>query len=291
MQAEYIITSMERRIFNSSEIGKLFRPEDESKNGMVTIVGGSELFHGAPLLSLTVASRIVDIVFFASPDPSVGETANLLKSRLSSFIWVPWEEVGEYIRKSDAVLIGPGLMRYRSESQNSKIKSQDWEIEDDAWQKTRDITKELLIKFRDKKWVIDAGSLQVMERDWIPEDSILTPNIKEYARLFGDMDIANASREYNCTIILKGKVDVVANHGEVVEVFGGNPGMSKGGTGDTLAGLVTALFAKNEAMLAASSASYVTKKSGEKLFESVGPFFNADDLANEVPQTLYELMK
>ena len=104
--------------FSPQELKKLYKPAHESAgedNGQITIIGGSSLFHGAPLLALKVASRIVDMVFFASPEPSVGRIAEQLKSSLSSFIWVPWEETEDYIEKSDAVLIGPGFMRFRSE--------------------------------------------------------------------------------------------------------------------------------------------------------------------------------
>ncbi|MBI4157426.1 NAD(P)H-hydrate dehydratase [Candidatus Woesebacteria bacterium] len=268
--------------FNPAEAGRLFRPEGESKNGIITVIGGSELFHGAPLLSLTTASRIVDIAFFSSPEKSVGEVAARIKSKLFSFIWVPWSQVEEYIKKSDAVLIGPGLMRYRKKESSH---------DNEASRETRAITKKFLTKYPDKKWVIDAGSLQVMERDWIPTGSILTPNKKEYLKLFGDMPPEEASREFNCTIILKGVSDVVCSGGRCVRVDGGNAGMAKGGTGDTLAGLAVSLFAKNDAFLAASCASHIAKKAGDELFGQVGANFNADDLAKMVPQILGRLQK
>ncbi len=274
---------MEREIsFDPAEVNKLFKPEGESRNGQITIIGGSELFHGAPLLSLTTASKIVDMVFFSSPDPSVGEVANVVKSKLFSFIWVPFEEIDKYIDKSDAILIGPGLMRYRKEAEP---------VNDDAWMKTREITKRLLEKHKDSKWVIDAGSLQVLEKDWIPEDAILTPNSKEYSSLFGDIDPKEASAKYKCTIILKGVIDKVCFNGECINVAGGNAGMAKGGTGDTLAGLTVALFAKNDAMRAASCASYITKKAGDELFDKVRTNFNADDLAKMVPEVLGKLQR
>ena len=40
----------------------------------------------------------------------------------------------------------------------------------------------------------------------------------------------------------------------------GNAGMTKGGTGDVLAGLVAALYCKNEAFLSACAGSYINKK-------------------------------
>ena len=59
------------REFNKNDLKRLYKPASDSTgedNGQVTIIGGSKLFHGAPILSLKVASRMVDMVFFASPE-------------------------------------------------------------------------------------------------------------------------------------------------------------------------------------------------------------------------------
>lgn len=268
--------------FNENDIKKLFRPEGKSKNGQITIIGGSTLFHGAPLLALTTASRIVDMTFFSSPEPTLEDVASKLKSKLFSFIWVPWEEVVDYVEKSDAVLIGPGFMRYRTE----KNENMNPDGRDSASEFTREVTYQMLDKFPDKKWVIDAGSLQVITKDRIPKNSILTPNVREYKSLFGDMEIVRASKIYDCTIVLKDVTDIICSRGRSVVVEGGNAGMAKGGTGDTMAGLATSLFAKNDPFLAASVASYVNKKAADALFKIQGPFFNAEDLANEIPKVL-----
>ena len=66
--------------------------------------------------------------------------------------------------------------------------------------------------------------------------------------------------------------------------------MTKGGTGDVLAGLVAALYCKNEAFLSACAGSYINKKAGENLFKRVGYYFNASDLADEIPRVMKELL-
>lgn len=53
-----------------------------------------------------------------------------------------------------------------------------------------------------------------------------------------------------------------------------------------LAGLVAALACKNELFLAATAGSYFNKKAGESLFEKVGYYFNASDLAEEIPRVM-----
>lgn len=256
------------QLFDPSEINNLYKPPFASiktDNGQVTIIGGSKLFHGAPLYGLTIASRIVDMVYFASPDPSIGEVANKLKSKLFSFIWVPWEDVGEYIEKSDANLIGPGMMRS---------------------EETREITNEILNKFQDKKWVIDAGSLQMMDAELIPENSILTPNRKEYKLLFGDSKPGSVAKKYKCTLVIKGPSTFVFGYGRSIEVKGGNPGLTKGGSGDVESGLTAALMAKNDPFLSAAAASYIVKKAADELFLSVGTNYSSDDLAGKVPEVL-----
>lgn len=275
------------KVFNPQDLKGLFRPgKDFSKgdNGQVVIIGGSALFHGAPILALKTASKIVDMVFFSSPEPSVGEVAEKLKSELSSFIWVPFEEVEQYIAKSDAVLIGPGFMRDHAESKK--------------------ITKDLLQKFPEKQWVIDGGSLQVMEAKYIPKKAILTPNLKEFRMLFGGdtkdvisntkneiregvsrfaSHVSLIAKEYHCIIVLKLPETIVCSPEECVVIKENNPGLTKGGVGDVLAGLTVALVAKNEPFLAASAAVYIWKRTAGDLYRKVGFGYNADDLVNKIP--------
>ena len=66
--------------------------------------------------------------------------------------------------------------------------------------------------------------------------------------------------------------------------------MTKGGTGDVLAGLITALSCKNDLFLAAQAGAFVQGLAGDRLFSRVGPYFNASDLCDEIPKVLKELM-
>jgi len=278
------------QVFDPGQLKKLFKPDHDSKgedNGQVTIIGGSPLFHGAPLLSLKVASRLVDMVFFATPEKSVGMVAEQLKSKLLSFIWVPWEEAENYITKSDAVLIGPGFMRFRSEKVPQGQREQGY---DEAAKLSRDLTERFLKKFPDKRWVIDAGSLQVMEASWIPKGAILTPNSKEYKILFGESDPFEVAKKYDCVVVTKGANATVSSPEGSFEIRNGNPGLTTGGSGDTLAGTAVGLLAKNDPFLAAASAIYVTKAAADELYKKVGTNFNADDLADKVPEVLRKVL-
>ena len=269
-------------VFDKSLLIKLYQPNRNSSgedNGQVTIIGGSKLFHGATLLSLKVASRIVDMVFFGTPEKSVGQVAEQFKSKLFSFIWIPWEEIESYILKSDAILIGPGFMSFRSEKDRAVV------------EETKTITKRLLEKFPDKRWVIDSGSLQVMDTEWIPAGAILTPNKKEYDYLFGGQKPEVVAKKHNCIIVVKGADAKVCSPDECVEIKNGNAGLTKGGTGDVLAGLTVALLAKNEAFLSATAASFITKAAADELYRKVGSNYNSDDLAEKIPETLHKLRR
>lgn len=279
------------RVFNEQELKNLYKPATNSSgedNGQVTIIGGSELFHGAPIFALKVASRMNDMVFFSSPETSVGEVANLIKSKLMSFIWVPWEDTESYVEKSDAVLIGPGFMRFDSEKQTEEERDNS---EHKNGKRSREITEKFLKKFLHKKWVIDAGSLQVMEKEWIPKGAIITPNKKEFGILFGNTDPEAAARSYNCIIVLKGPETQVVSPNEKIIITGGNPGLTKGGTGDVLAGITVSLLAKNDPLLSACAASFIEKKAADELFKKVGTNYNADDLADQIPEIFNMLMK
>jgi len=124
----------------------------------------------------------------------------------------------------------------------------------------------------------------------IPKNAILTPHHQEYERVFGTKHPVDAAKKYQCIIVLKGVVDIITNGVEIKEVSGGNAGMTKGGTGDVLAGLVAALYCKNDAFISACSASFINKKAGESLFKKVGYYFNSSDLVDEIPKVMKELI-
>src|SRR3989344_7553191 len=222
--------------FDINDLKKLYMPSPSShkgQNGKLAIIGGSHLFHGASLWALKVASRIVDMVFYSSVLEN-NELTQKLKGDLYDFIAVPRESVEEYIAQSDSVLIGPGLAR------------EDGRGEDE--EPTRELTQRLLEKFPDRKWVIDAGSLQTMNAAWLKElngNVIITPHQQEFIQLFDSGTVEEKAKEYNSIILLKGEQDVVCSQSECVEIAGGNAGMTKGGTGDVLAGLVAAVSCKN----------------------------------------------
>jgi hydroxyethylthiazole kinase-like uncharacterized protein yjeF len=265
-----------------NEIRKLFKPASDShkgQNGKLLIIGGSHLFHAASLWSLTVASRIVDLVHYCS----VEENNQIVKNAKAEFrngIVVARKDVEEYVKEDDCILIGPGMTR-------------------DA--ETKTFTDTLLNKFPDKQWVIDAGALQMMDISLIPEQAILTPHHMEFTGLLEKADgggrvaentdaVKWFAHQYNCIVLLKGPTDVACSQIESRTISGGNAGMTKGGTGDVLAGLIAALACNNDPFLATIAGSFINKAAGDALFKTVGPYFNATDLADEIPVMMKQLL-
>ncbi len=293
-----------RTITTEDITGVYIPPADSHKgqNGRLLIVGGSHLFHAASLWALTVASRIVDLVHYSSV-PENNDLVQKIKEEFRNGIVIHRNDIDSYVHEDDCILIGPGMTR-------------------DA--ETESLTNELLHKYKEKQWVIDAGALQMMDISRIPKNAILTPHHGEfellwskYQKLHSNDEVAgtatseahNSSIEdrvklvaktFHCIVLLKGQKDIVCSGGdcgegyctpgECAEITGGNAGMTKGGTGDVLAGLIAALACKNDPFLATITGSFINKKAGEELYTNVGPFFNATDLANQIPVIMKKLL-
>ena len=95
---------------------------------------------------------------------------------------------------------------------------------------------------------------------------------------------------YHCIVLLKGPKYIVSDGAHTQVIEGWNAGMTKGGTGDVLAGLIASLACKNDPFLATIAGSFINKKAGDELYASVGPFFNASDLAAQIPKTMKALL-
>jgi len=261
--------------FDLNLLKKLYIPAPSShkgQNGKVLIIGGSILFHSGAIWPLEIASKIVDMVYFSSVD----ENNQIVKGKFQNGIVVPRKRIDDYANEADCILIGCGLPR-----------PEGLETGDDD---TKTLTESLFSKYPDKKWVVDGGSLQVADPEKLPKNAIVTPHHKEFETLFGveatPENAVKLAKKFSVIVLLKGPVDIVSDGVRTVQLEGGNAGMTKGGTGDVLAGLVASFYAKNDVFISASSASYINKKAGESLFDRVGLYYNATDLVNEIPKIM-----
>lgn len=112
--------------------------------------------------------------------------------------------------------------------------------------------------------VIDADALNsIAANNWlaqIPSNAIITPHAIEFDRLFGKhnndterwLTAIDASTKYPFVIVLKGHHTLIAQHGRAWYNTTGNAGMAKGGSGDVLTGIITALLAQQYSMMHAA---------------------------------------
>ncbi len=282
-------------------IDKLKLPQSNShkgQNGKVLIIGGSSLFHAASIWAAEISSYFVDIVHYSSTVENEKVFLSLKKKFINGII-VPKKDLCHYVREDDAILVGPGMLRkILIKSQTPTPNFQDLINIKDEGEYTYYLTKYLIENFSDKRYVFDAGSLQMMEKEWLlklKQPPIITPHQIEFERLFKISIrektkeekaeiVKNTAREYKTTILLKAVYDIISDGEEVYFIEGGNPGLTKGGTGDVLAGITVSLYAKNKGLDSAVIASYLLKASGDDLYQEKGYWYNIDDIIQRVPK-------
>ncbi|MDW7725562.1 MAG: NAD(P)H-hydrate dehydratase [Candidatus Methanoperedens sp.] len=240
-------------------------------SGRILIIGGGA-YTGAPALSALSALRAgADIVTVAAPESVSGIIAsfspNLIVRPLPgsklSVNSIP--EISKLIEKHDVVVMGMGLG-----------------TAGDTMQAVREIVPLC------KKLVIDADALI---RGLLPADDadiIITPHTGEMKRLSGveipvdDTGKRDFVRDFagnnNVTVLLKGAVDIISDGVEVRSNRTGNAGMTVGGTGDVLAGLTGALFAKGDAFSAACAAAFINGAAGDIAYDKSGYGLLATDI-------------
>ena len=155
-----------------------------------------------------------------------------------------------------------------------------------------------------KPAVLDADALNLMSREHdllkqLCANHILTPHPAEMARLTGKqtsevlsdpVDTASSfARKHGCIVLLKNAVSVIASpDGRLRYNATGSPALSKGGSGDTLTGIITALLAQGlGAFDAASCGAYLLGVSAQKAVELLNErFVCASDLTQALSMLL-----
>ena len=229
--------------------GRLSR---KGENGRLLIVAGSRQYHGAPAFSILGARRFCDLTYFLPGDNSPGI--------LQSVLPIPEPIIVSEPVDADCVLYGPGLGTAKFPF--SKLKKY-------------------------KKKVIDGdGFKKITKKDL--KGTLITPHEGEFRRLFGvpstPKNVKEFARKYSCTILKKGPTDFISDGKQLIKNTKGNPGMTKGGTGDVLSGLTAALFCTNPALIAAASAAHITGLAGDILFKKYKYAYCASDLAEALPE-------
>ncbi len=252
-------------------------------NGTVLIVGGSKIYHGAPLLASLAAYRSgVDLVYTAVPE----SIAVALRAYTPSIIVLSLPDTkltkGSMNRLMkmlpkhvNAAAIGMGLSIARSDALKQLVID--------------------LISEHNAKIVLDASALI---SDILPavkdREVVLTPHAGEFKRLFG-LDAGNSIEEriknvkehaskYGVTILLKGWIDVISD-GKSIFINNNihTPAMTVGGTGDILSGLTAGLLAKGLSPLNASIAGvYINGLAGLNAYNRFGLHIMPTDMIDEI---------
>mgnify|MGYP003987765613 FL=1 len=274
----------------SSSIVQNFTPTRKSTsrkgdNGIVLVVGGSYIYHGAPVLSSLAALRCgTDLVYTCVPKINVTPT----RAISPNLIVIPLVDqkltlgavkklVGALPRNLHSATIGMGLAIQEKNSLLHLVKS---------------------LLDRDVRLSLDASAL-------IPEilpilahkNVVVTPHAGEFKRLFGDVPsdsnleriklVEENALKHGITILLKGSTDIISD-GKITYLCEKNtPAMTVGGTGDVLSGLVAGLLSTNRNPLeSAAAASYICGLAGKEVQEKLGLHITSMDLIDSIPSVM-----
>ena len=282
------------RVIDESDIvlPKRDASSHKGQNGLVLGAGGSENYVGAITLAGLAALRSgCDLVKIIAPEKvawainAYSPDLMTMKLKDSYFKLNDFKVVNESMKKYDVLLIGNGI------GLNNETKK--------FCRKT--------IKSIKKFKVIDADAIKSISMGYA-ENSIITPHSKELEYFLINSKInkniikkinneKNIIKKFqsikkttqkfldkNNIILLKGKVDVIISKNKIFYNKTGNAGMTKGGTGDVLAGLCAGFLAQSKDLLqSAINAAYFNGLIGDILLKKKKGFtYLASDMVNEI---------
>lgn len=257
----------------------------KGENGIVLVVGGSSIYHGAPLLASMAALRTgTDLVYTGVPK-SITTT---LRAYSPNIIALPMPAdrltvgstnrlLGSLPKVPHTAAIGMGMSISKPEA--------------------------LLLLVRrliDKgtKLLLDASALIPDVLDIITaSDTIITPHAGEYTRIFQQAPGSNKeamvsnvvamAEKYKITIVLKGWLNIIADgRGNLATVMRSTPAMTVGGTGDVLDGIASSLLARMNPFDASVLAVYFNGIAARLAFEQIGLHLVATDLVDNLPKAM-----
>ncbi len=95
--------------------------------------------------------------------------------------------------------------------------------------------------------------------------------------------VKEAAAKINAVILLKGSTDIISDGEDVALNKTGNPYMTKGGTGDVLAGILGSLLAQGvEPFVASCAAAYINGKAGDIVAKEKKQALTATDIVDSI---------
>ena len=274
--------------YSQNDLAKLLPKREENSNkgscGKVLIIGGSPCMAGAPYFSAKAAYRtgcgLVEIF-------SHEENRVILQTLIPEAVLSTWgdkidfEKLENSIKKADVIAIGMGLS-----------------TSDDALE----ILKFTLQK-RNCPIVIDADALNLIAKNsdlikLAKNDAIITPHPLEMSRISGvevtkiTENIPNFAQNFANK---NGLICVLKDHNTAVakpcsdSIYinqSGNSGMSTGGSGDVLDGVIASLLAQGcTPYVAATLGVYIHGLAGDVASEKLTQYsLMASDIINALPE-------
>jgi len=267
----------------------VYRPRDPWARkydfGHLLIIGGSKLYTGSPILAAMAALRTgADLVTIVA----VERAANVAAAYSPNLIAYPLRgnylnrshlpELAKFVKNKDAVVLGGGLWR-----------------QPPVLDAVRAFVKQI-----DLPTVIDADAIHAVAADKKVLNGgkfVLTPNEREFAVLAGKKPaksvderikiVKEAAAELKAVVMLKGRIDVISDGERVALNKTGNPFMTVGGMGDTLAGVCGSLLAQgHELFTAACAAAYINGRAGDIAARRLGAGIVATDLIDALPKAI-----
>ena len=267
-------------------VRKYIRPRKSNSrkgdNGKVLVVGGSYMYHGAPILSSLAALRTgCDLVYTAVPKVNAQAT----RAASADLIVIPLADskltrgsvnklLGQIPAGIDSATIGMGLAVQDIEALKLLVKS--------------------LIE-RDVRLSLDASALRKEVLPIIKAENVLvTPHASEFERLFGEKIPDNKktrisivekhAKKNSITILLKGMDDIITDGTKTLINSKKTPAMTVGGTGDVLSGIAASMLSQNRDVIeAAASAAFVNGQAGKIVQKNLGMHMVATDLIDALP--------
>ncbi|MBQ8858746.1 MAG: NAD(P)H-hydrate dehydratase [Clostridia bacterium] len=287
-------TRAEADAYIRAALPKRARDSHKGSFGRAVLACGSLLYAGAALLAAEGALRMgAGLTFLAAPH----EVAFAARTRLPEVItrelppiteapaaYLPYfAEAGE----RGAILIGCGIGGAADPNGFA------------------DMLRALLSE-TGAPVVLDADALNLLSRVGAADilrgarrPVLLTPHPLEFARLTGQ-EVADIqadrigaacrfAADTGATVLLKGADSVIADGNGYAVCPSGSPALSKGGTGDVLAGMLTALLAEGLPPFAATfAAAYLHGAAGEALARSYSEY---GVLPSELPAAAAEILR
>jgi len=254
-------------------------------NGKVLVLGGSYIYHGAPALSSLAALKTgADLVYTCVPKINVQST----RAVSPNLIVIPLVDskltrgavnklLGQIPNDLDSATIGMGLSIQDPEALKLLVKS---------------------LLARDVRLSLDATALVNYILPLLSgKNVVVTPHAGEFKRMFGETPpeskkaritmVEKFAKEHSVTILLKGPTDIISNGVRTYLNPTNTSGMTVGGTGDILSGIIAGMLARNrDALESAVISAYFNGLAGKMAQKKLGHHITATDLLDVLPSVM-----